>query len=195
MLNSCQGLKSYNAVLRPKIAQWVELHVKIIKDLSSQQEKRTVSPNPLKRFKPKTHIRRFVPGLASVISGLSKLLKKGGGGGWIHLGNWAAGSFSEDRIMNYLPTLQVPVRGWPLLLYLASNFQAIGALLAQEDNDGNEQPIYYVSKTLRDTETRYPKIEMVCLVVIYASQRLKWYFSAHQILLVTKSHPIKTLFH
>ena len=81
------------------------------------------------------------------------------------------------------------------MLYLASNFQAIGALLAQEDNDGNEQPIYYVSKTLRDTETRYPKIERVCLVVIYASQRLKRYFSAHQILLVTKSHPMKTLLH
>ena len=81
------------------------------------------------------------------------------------------------------------------MLYLASNFQAIRALLAQEDNYGNEQPIYYVSKTLRDTETRYPKIKRACLVVIYASQRLKQYFSAHQILLVTKSHPIKALLH
>ena len=32
-------------------------------------------------------------------------------------------------------------------------------------------------------------------MVIYASQRLKRYFSAHQILLVTKSHPIKALLH
>ena len=32
-------------------------------------------------------------------------------------------------------------------------------------------------------------------MVIYASQRLKWYCSAHQILLVTKSHPIKALLH
>jgi len=77
------------------------------------------------------------------------------------------------------------------LLYLASNSQTIEALLAQKDDDGNEQPIYYVRRTLKDTETRYPKIEMACLVVIYASQRLKRYFSAHQILLVTKSHPIK----
>ena len=44
--------------------------------------------------------------------------------------------------MNHLPTLQAPVRGRPLLLYLVSNSQAIGALLAQEDNDGKEQPIY-----------------------------------------------------
>ena len=32
-------------------------------------------------------------------------------------------------------------------------------------------------------------------MVIYTSQRLKCYFSVHQILLVTKSHPIKALLH
>ena len=97
--------------------------------------------------------------------------------------------------MNHLPTLQAPICGRLLLLYLTSNSQAIVALLAQEDNDGNEQPIYYVSRTLKDTKTKYPKIERACLVVIYASQRLKRYFLAHQILLVTKSHPIKVFLH
>jgi len=61
--------------------------------------------------------------------------------------------------MNHLSTLQAPMRGKPLLLYLASNSQAIGALLVQEDDEGNEQPIYYVSKALKDAKTRYPKIE------------------------------------
>ena len=75
--------------------------------------------------------------------------------------------------MNHLPTLQALEHGRPLLLYLTSNSQAIGALLAQEDDEGNEQPIYYVSRSLKDTETRYPKIERACLMVIYASQRLK----------------------
>ena len=93
--------------------------------------------------------------------------------------------------MNHLPTLQALVHGRHLLLYLVSNSHAIGALLAQEDDEGNEQPIYYVSWTLKDTETWYPKIERACLVAIYTSQRLKRYFSAHQILLVTKFHPIK----
>ena len=81
------------------------------------------------------------------------------------------------------------------MLYLASNSQAIGALLAQEDDDGNEQPIYYVSKILKDAETRYLRIEKACLMIIYASQKLKRYFPTHQILLVTKSHPIKALLH
>ena len=61
--------------------------------------------------------------------------------------------------MNHLPTLRAPVRERPLFLYLASNSQAIEALLAQEDDDGNEQPIYYMSKTLTDAETKYHRIE------------------------------------
>lgn len=68
-------------------------------------------------------------------------------------------------------------------------------ILAQEYDKGNEQPIYYVSKALKDVETRYPKIERACLVVIYASQRLKCYFLAHQILLITRSHLIKAFLH
>ena len=97
--------------------------------------------------------------------------------------------------MNHLPTLQASVRRGPLLLYLASNSQAIRSLLAQEDDDENEQPIYYVSRTLENTEIKYPRIERACLVVIYSSQMLKQYFSAHKILLVTKSYPIKALLH
>ena len=140
-----------------------------------------------------SYIRRFMPGLASVTTGLSKLLKNGTEFTW---GTEQQEVFQKiQQIMNHLPTLQAPVYGRPLLLYLASNSQAIGALLAQEKDQGNEQLIYYVSRTLKDTETRYPRIEKACLVIIYASQRLKRYFSAHQILLVTKSHPIKALLH
>ena len=71
--------------------------------------------------------------------------------------------------MNHLSTLQAPVRGQSLLLYLATNSQAIGVLLVQAYDDGNEQHVYYVIRTLKDTETRYPRIEKACLVVIYAS--------------------------
>ena len=55
------------------------------------------------------------------------------------------------------------------MLYLASNSQAIGALLAQGDDYRNEQPIYYISRTLKDVETRYLRIEKACLVIIYVS--------------------------
>ena len=52
-----------------------------------------------------------------------------------------------------LPTVQAPIRKKPLLLYLATNSYAIGALIAQEDERGIEQPVYYVSHAPKDAET------------------------------------------
>ena len=71
-------------------------------------------------------------------------------------------------MMNLL-TVQVPIRKKPLLLYLATNQYAIGALIAQEDGGGIEQPVYYISRALKDTETCYPRAEKACLSIVYAS--------------------------
>ena len=59
--------------------------------------------------------------------------------------------------MMNLPNVQAPIRKKPLLLYLAINLHAIGALIAQEDGGGIEQPAYYIIHALKDTETRYPR--------------------------------------
>ena len=140
-----------------------------------------------------SYIRQFIPGLASITNGLTKLLKKGVKFTWGVEQQYAFQKIQQT--INHLPTLQTTVHGKPLLLYLASSSQAIGALLAQEDDKGNEQPIYYVSRALKDAKTRYPKIERTCLVVIYASQRSKHYFSAYHIFLVMRSYFIKALLH
>jgi ribonuclease HI len=138
-----------------------------------------------------SYIRRFIPGLAAVTSTFSRLLKKG-----VSF-NWSAEcqeAFERiQAIMTKLPTVCAPIAGKPLRLYLASNSQAIGALVAQENGQGVEQPVYYVSRGLKDTETRYSVAERACLALVYASQRLRHYFLAHKIQLMTKSHPIRSL--
>ena len=92
-----------------------------------------------------------------------------------------------------LPTVQAPIHKKPLLLYLATNSYAIGTLIAQEDRGGMEQPVYYISYALKDVETRYPRAEKACLAIVYASQRLRHYFLAYEVWLMTKSHTIKAL--
>jgi hypothetical protein len=140
-----------------------------------------------------SYIRRFIPGLTAVTSTFSHLLKKG-----VSF-NWPAEcqeAFERiQAIMTKLPTECAPTAGKSLRLYLASNSQAIGALVAQEDDNGIEQPVYYVSRGLKDTETRYSVAERACLALVYASQRLRHYFLAHRIQLMTKSHPIRSLLH
>ena len=86
-----------------------------------------------------------------------------------------------QQIMMNLPTVQAPIHKRPLLLYLATNLYAIGALIAQEDEGGIEQPIYYISRTLKDAETRYPRVERACLAIVYALRRLRHYFLAYEV--------------
>uniref|UniRef100_A0A2N9IB95 RNA-directed DNA polymerase n=1 Tax=Fagus sylvatica TaxID=28930 RepID=A0A2N9IB95_FAGSY len=148
----------------------------------------------LKSFLGKlSYIRRFIPGLAAVTSAFSPLLKKGAS---FHWSTECQEAFEKvQNIMTKLPTVCAPISGKPLRLYLASNSQAIGALIAQENDNGVEQPIYYVSRTLKDAESRYSGAERSCLALIYASQRLRHYFLAHKVQLMTKSHPIRSLLH
>lgn len=92
-----------------------------------------------------------------------------------------------------LPTIQGLVYKKPLQLYLASSQSVIGALMAQEDREGIEQLVYYISRAPRDAETRYPMVETICLSIFYASQRLCHYILAYEVHLKMKSHAIKVL--
>jgi hypothetical protein len=146
----------------------------------------------LKSFLGKlSYIRRFIPGLVAVTSIFSPLLKKGAP---FHWSTECQQVFEKVQdIMTKLPTVCALIFGKPLRLYLASNSQAIGALIAQENGSGVEQPVYYVSSALKDVENRYSGAERSCLALIYASQRLRNYFLAHKVQLMKKSHPIRSL--
>uniref|UniRef100_A0A2N9HMC5 RNase H type-1 domain-containing protein n=1 Tax=Fagus sylvatica TaxID=28930 RepID=A0A2N9HMC5_FAGSY len=134
----------------------------------------------LKSFLRKlSYIRRFIPGLAAITSAFSPLLKKGAP---FHWSTECQQAFEKVQdIMTKLPTVCAPIFGKPLRLYLASNSQAIRALIAQEDDNGVEQPVYYVSRALKDAESRYSGAKRSCLALIYASQWLRQYFLAHQL--------------
>uniref|UniRef100_A0A2N9F487 Uncharacterized protein n=1 Tax=Fagus sylvatica TaxID=28930 RepID=A0A2N9F487_FAGSY len=104
-----------------------------------------------------SYIRRFIPGLAAATAIFMPLMKKGVPFVWSTACQQA---FEKIQlIMTKLPTVCAPVPGRPLRLYLASNNEAIGGLVAQEDENGTEKPIYYVSRALRDAETRYSGAE------------------------------------
>ncbi|XP_075633593.1 uncharacterized protein LOC142606074 [Castanea sativa] len=133
----------------------------------------------LKRFLGKvSYIRRFIPRLASITFAFEKLLKRGQNFEW---GEVQQTAFKRlQQIMMNLPTMRAPIRRKPLLLYLAANQYVVGALITQEDGDGVEQPVYYISRALKDAETRYLRAEKACLENVYASQRLRHYFLAYE---------------
>ena len=91
------------------------------------------------------------------------------------------------------PLLSKPLLGEVLLLYLPVSEHAVSAVLVREE--GTKQlPIYYVSKALLDTETRYSHLEKLALALVVAACKLRPYFQAHPVVVVT-SFPIKLVLH
>ena len=101
-----------------------------------------------------------------------------------------------QELKSYLttpPLLSKPLLGEVLLLYIAVSEHAVSAVLVREE--GNMQlPIYYVSKALLDAETRYSHLEKLALALIVAARKLRPYFQAHPIVVIT-SFPLKLVFH
>ena len=72
------------------------------------------------------------------------------------------------RYLTKPPVLVAPTSGKSFLIYVKAMDHSLGALLAQKDDNGHEQAIYYLSRTLIGGESRYNPIEKECLALVFA---------------------------
>ena len=59
-------------------------------------------------------------------------------------------------------------------------------------DQGVQQPIYYVSKTLVDAKIRYLPLEKLVLALVHATRKLPHYFQAHIVYVLTE-YPLQSL--
>ena len=76
-------------------------------------------------------------------------------------------------------------------MYLAVSEHAVSVMLIRVQ-DGVQRPMYYVNKTLVDSETRYLPLEKMALALLHATRKLPYYFQAHTVQVLTE-HPLQTL--
>ncbi|KAM1472438.1 hypothetical protein ACFX2I_028690 [Malus domestica] len=80
--------------------------------------------------------------------------------------------------------LSKPKVGDTLIIYLSVSTSAVSSVLIR--NDGNvERPVYYSSNALQDAETRYSNIEKLALALVMSARKLRPYFQAHSIIMLT----------
>ncbi|KAK4389710.1 Transposon Tf2-12 polyprotein [Sesamum angolense] len=135
------------------------------------------------------YLRRFISNLAGRCQPFSRLMKKDVPFQWDEACDKAFKS-----IKSYLmkpPVLVAPVPGRPLILYVAAQERSVGILLTQKNDEGKENALYYLSKTMTPNELKYSPIEKLCLALIFSIQKLKQYFQSHSIHLVLKANPLK----
>ena len=53
-------------------------------------------------------------------------------------------------------------------------------------NNGVQRPVYYVSKSLHETEIRYLPLENAILAVVHATHKLSHYFQSHTVIVLTQ---------
>ena len=85
--------------------------------------------------------------------------------------------------------LSLSKEGKNLFLYLAVSITAVSAALIREENR-LQLPVYYVSQAFQGAEARYPRIEKITFALIVASRKLRPYFQANPIIVMTYQ-PIK----
>ncbi|GFS42902.1 hypothetical protein Acr_00g0082420 [Actinidia rufa] len=90
-----------------------------------------------------------------------------------------------------LPLLSIPTADEDLYVYLSASPTAINAVLGREEGKV-QKPIYYVSKTLIGAEARYPRIERIAYALMIAARKLRHYFQAHSIIVLT-DQPLKQI--
>ncbi|GJV67139.1 reverse transcriptase domain-containing protein [Tanacetum coccineum] len=90
-----------------------------------------------------------------------------------------------------LPMMTVPQEKEELIIYLAATKEATSAVLMMK-RDGKQIPIYFVSRALRGSEINYTPMEKLVLALVSASKRLKRYFQAHTVIVIT-DQPIKQM--
>ncbi|KAM1794156.1 hypothetical protein ACFX11_034663 [Malus domestica] len=87
--------------------------------------------------------------------------------------------------------LSKPEVGDILIIYLSVSASTVSSVLIR--NDGNvERPVYYVSKALQVAETRYSNIEKLALALVMSARKLRPYFQAHSIIVLT-NHPLQQI--
>uniref|UniRef100_A0A2N9IZQ4 RNase H type-1 domain-containing protein n=1 Tax=Fagus sylvatica TaxID=28930 RepID=A0A2N9IZQ4_FAGSY len=97
-----------------------------------------------------------------------------------------------EELKKYLtepPLLSPSKQGEELYLYLAVSPTAVSSALIREE-ERLQLPVYYTSRALRGAEERYPPMEKLAFALVTAARKLRPYFQAHTIVLLT-NHPLR----
>ncbi|XP_071727548.1 uncharacterized protein [Rutidosis leptorrhynchoides] len=101
--------------------------------------------------------------------------------------NWTPKA--ENAFQEMKNPTHVNSSGETLTVYLAAGVEAISSVLVAE-RDRTQMPVYFVSKVLQHGEVNYNPVENLVYALVHTARRLRRYFQAHHILVLTDT-PIK----
>lgn len=139
-----------------------------------------------------SYYRQLVPGFAYHGEPLFALTRKGAKWEWGETQQTAFDMLKRelcgDRVMAH------PDLNKPYILYTDACDYAIGGILCQEDDEGIERPIQYVSAQLTSTQRRWGTVEKEAFAVVYCLDKLRCYLLGAEFVIYTDHKPLLSLF-
>jgi hypothetical protein len=133
-------------------------------------------------------LRRFICNYAEITKGFMRLLQKNVPFIW---DDTAQRSFNAlKHALTHAPLLHPPDYTKDYLLYLAASTSTIAMVLVQEDSNGEEHVIYYLSKSLSGPELRYSHVEKLAMAAVIAVQRFRHYILLRTTTVIANSNPM-----
>jgi ribonuclease HI len=83
-----------------------------------------------------------------------------------------------------------PQRDMPFYIYLSVGDTSIASVVVQV-YDSKEKVLFYLSRRMLDTETRYHKMEKLCLCLFFTSTKLRHILLFSEVIVICKSNIIK----
>jgi hypothetical protein len=159
--------------------------------LKSQEAMRTIVPPTTKKDLQQligkiNFVRRFISNLSGRIEPFMDLVKIKADEEF----RWGAEQQRAfEEIKEYLarpPMLVPPQQDMSFYIYLSVGDTSIASVVVQV-YDGKENVVFYLSKRMLDTETKYHKIEKLCLYLFFTCTKLRHILLSAEIIVICES--------
>jgi ribonuclease HI len=136
-------------------------------------------------------LRRFVSNFAELVKHITAMLRKG------HEIKWTAEprkSFDQiKKALTEAPVLISPDYSKDFMIFSFASFDTVAAVLLQKNDHGQEQPIAFFSKALRDAELRYEIMEKQAYALVKALKAFRVYVLHSKIIAYVPSTSVKDI--
>ncbi|XP_078246217.1 uncharacterized protein LOC144588073 [Pogona vitticeps] len=171
----------------------------VIKPLEAKIEAVRDWPRPNTKRKVKSFLglvgyyRKFIPRFSEIAAPLTDLTRKKADDRipWTSDCEEAFRRLKE-ALINY-PVLRAPDFDREFIIYTDASGSGVGAVLCQEDENGDQHPVSYLSRKLQKGERHLATVEKECLAIVYAIQKAKPYIWGRHFILCTDHSPLQWL--